>query len=68
MDFSWNCGMFLATIFVLFNLFGQLGSCVMVLIQKKVTYACGVLFFTVILQVMKKFLSLKNEYLYLKLI
>lgn len=51
MDLSWGCGMFLASVFVLFNLFGQLGSCVMVLLQKKVTYACGVLFFIVVLQV-----------------
>uniref|UniRef100_A0A0A9ZFJ1 Surfeit locus protein 4 n=1 Tax=Lygus hesperus TaxID=30085 RepID=A0A0A9ZFJ1_LYGHE len=50
MDMSWGCGKFLATLFVLINLIGQLGGCVMVLIQKKVTYACGVLFFIVVLQ------------------
>lgn len=51
MDMSWGCGKFLATMFVLVNLIGQLGGCVMVLIQKKVTVACGILFFIVVLQV-----------------
>ena len=51
MDLSWGCGMFLASIFVLFNLFGQLGGCIMVLLQMKVPHACGVLFFIVVLQV-----------------
>jgi len=51
MNESWGCGLFLASIFVLFNLFGQLGGCVMVLLQKKVPHACGVLFSIVILQV-----------------
>ncbi|XP_073984811.1 surfeit locus protein 4 [Rhodnius prolixus] len=50
MDMSWGCGKFLATMFVLVNLIGQLGGCVMVLIQKKVTVACGILFFIVVLQ------------------
>ncbi|KAF6205811.1 hypothetical protein GE061_019985 [Apolygus lucorum] len=50
MDMSWGCGKILATLFVLINLVGQLGGCIMVLIQKKVTYACGVLFFIVVLQ------------------
>jgi len=50
MDMSWGCGKFLATIFVLINLIGQLGGCVMVLSQKKVPYACGILFFIVVLQ------------------
>lgn len=50
MDMSWGCGKFLATVFVLVNLIGQLGGCVMVLTQKKVPIACGVLFFIVILQ------------------
>lgn len=51
MDLSWGCGVFLASIFVLFNLFGQLGGCVMVLLQMRVTEACGILFFIVVLQV-----------------
>lgn len=51
MDMSWNCGMFLATIFVLVNLFGQLGGCIFILLQKHVRLACGILFFIVVLQV-----------------
>lgn len=51
MDMSWGCGKFLATIFVLVNLVGQLGGCVMVVIRYKVPIACGVLFFIVVLQV-----------------
>lgn len=58
MDMSWGCGKFLATIFVLINLIGQLGGCVMVLSQKKVPYACGVLFFIVVLQVSVCYCSL----------
>ncbi|KAL7303541.1 surfeit locus protein 4 homolog [Trichogramma pretiosum] len=50
MDMSWGCGKFLATLFVLVNLFGQLGGCVAVIGRMKVNYACGVLFFIVILQ------------------
>lgn len=50
MNSSWNCGAFLATIFVFINLVGQLGGCVLVLIQKQVTVACGMLFFIVVLQ------------------
>lgn len=47
---SWGCGKFLATLFVIINLFGQLGGCVMVLIRYKVTVACSILFFIVVLQ------------------
>jgi len=50
MDMSWGCGKFLATIFVLVNLIGQLGGCVMVIIRYRVPIACGVLFFIVVLQ------------------
>ncbi|KAJ1520613.1 hypothetical protein ONE63_003722 [Megalurothrips usitatus] len=50
MDMSWGCGKFLATVFVLINLLGQLGGCVMVLGRYKVPIACGVLFFIVVLQ------------------
>lgn len=42
--------MFLATVFVFTNLFGQLGGVVMVLGRIKVPIACGMLFFIVILQ------------------
>ncbi|XP_023952177.1 surfeit locus protein 4 homolog [Bicyclus anynana] len=50
MDMSWGCGQFLATVFVIVNLFGQLGGCVMVLGRLKVDIACGLLFFIVVLQ------------------
>lgn len=50
MDMSWGCGSFLATLFVFINLVGQLGGCVLVIVQKQVPAACGVLFFIVVLQ------------------
>lgn len=50
MDSSWGCGYFLGSLFVLINLFGQLGGCVLVLLQKKVPLAVGTLFFIVLLQ------------------
>lgn len=48
---SWNCGKFLATVFVLVNLLGQLGGVVMVIFRLRVQIACGLLFFIVVLQV-----------------
>lgn len=51
MDISWGCGWFLATMFVVINLLGQLGGVAMVMTQFKVEIACGVLFFIVVLQV-----------------
>lgn len=42
---------FLATVFVLVNLFGQLGGCVLVITRYKVEIACGTLFSIVVLQV-----------------
>ena len=51
MDISWGCGYFIATVFVIINLLGQLGGVAMVLLRKKVEIACGVLFFIVFLQV-----------------
>ncbi|CAH1100844.1 unnamed protein product [Psylliodes chrysocephalus] len=50
MDMSWGCGKILATLFVIINLIGQLGGCVMVIIRYRVNIACGVLFFIVVLQ------------------
>jgi len=50
MDQSWGCGYALATLFVLINLVGQLGGCIMVLTRLRVEIACGVLFFIVVLQ------------------
>jgi len=49
-EMSWGCGVFLAALFVVVNLLGQLGGCVMVLFQLRVPVACGVLFFIVVLQ------------------
>jgi len=50
MNMSWNCGSFLATLFVLVNLVGQIGGVVMVLARLRVQIACGLLFFIVCLQ------------------
>ncbi|RWS25591.1 hypothetical protein B4U80_02821 [Leptotrombidium deliense] len=50
MNLSWNCGYIIATLFVVFNLFGQLIPSTFVLVRYKVPYACGLLFFIVILQ------------------
>ncbi|KAH8358699.1 hypothetical protein KR093_001851 [Drosophila rubida] len=47
MDMSWGCGKFLATVFVLTNLIGQLGGCGMVMARFKVDIAVGLLFFIV---------------------
>ena len=58
MDISWGCGWFLATLFVVINLIGQLGGVVMVMGRLKVEIACGVLFFIVVLQVI--YLNLLN--------
>lgn len=51
MDISWGCGYFIATLFVVINLVGQLGGVFMVLFRKKVEVACGLLLFIVVLQV-----------------
>lgn len=50
MDVSWGCGWFLATLFVVINLAGQIGGCIMVLARFQVSIACGILFGIVILQ------------------
>merc|ERR1719249_246648 len=50
MDISWGCGWFLATLFVVLNLIGQLGGVAMVLLRIKVDIACGLLFGIVFLQ------------------
>lgn len=50
MNHTWGCGYFLATLFVIVNLIGQLGGCVMVLSRFKVTIACGVLVGIIVLQ------------------
>lgn len=51
MDLSWHCGYFLGSLFVMINLIGQLGGCILVLLQKRVPLAVGALFFIVLLQV-----------------
>ncbi|KAI1294225.1 Surfeit locus protein 4 -like protein [Halotydeus destructor] len=50
MNASWGCGYILASMFVLFNLLGQLGGSSMVLIRLQVTAAVGLLFGIVVLQ------------------
>ena len=50
-DAQWGCGQILATLFVIINLFGQLGACFMVLSRKKVEIAVGGLFGIILLQV-----------------
>uniref|UniRef100_A0A3P9PLN7 Surfeit locus protein 4 n=1 Tax=Poecilia reticulata TaxID=8081 RepID=A0A3P9PLN7_POERE len=47
---TWNCGYFLATCFVLLNLVGQLGGCVLILSRNFVQYACFGLFGIIALQ------------------
>ena len=51
MDISWGCGWFIATLFVVINLLGQLGGVAMVMLRLKVDIACGILFGIVFLQV-----------------
>lgn len=50
MDVSWGCGAVLANMFVLVNLLGQIGGCLLVLFRQRVEIACGTLFFIVCLQ------------------
>lgn len=57
MDMSWKCGIILATVFVLVNLLGQLGGCILILLQKHVRLACGILFFIVVLQVSEHYIK-----------
>ena len=54
MNISWGCGWFLGTVFVIINLVGQLGGCVMVLSRQKVPIACGILFGIIALQVSRE--------------
>ena len=57
MDISWGCGWFLATLFVVVNLLGQLGGVTMVMLRLKVDIACGLLFGIVFLQVCRELQS-----------
>ncbi|XP_034398475.1 surfeit 4, like [Cyclopterus lumpus] len=49
-DSTWSCGRLLANIFVLLNLLGQLGGCVLILSRNFVQYACFTLFGVIGLQ------------------
>jgi len=47
---TWSCGTFLASLFVLLNLLGQIGCSVLVVSRKFVNQACYFLFFIIFLQ------------------
>ncbi|XP_058023242.1 surfeit locus protein 4-like isoform X4 [Ahaetulla prasina] len=49
-NLSWGSGVFLATLFVLINMCGQLAGCVFVLTRKFVPYACFGLFGIIFMQ------------------
>ena len=52
-NITWRCGAFLAHMFVIVNLVGQLGACVTILLRKHVPISVGVLFGIILLQVGK---------------
>ncbi|GAB6021943.1 Surfeit locus protein 4 [Chamberlinius hualienensis] len=64
MDISWGCGWFLATMFVIVNMIGQIGGCIMVLARFRVAVACGLLFGIVILQVIAYSILWNVEFLF----
>lgn len=49
-DTTWGCGKFIAILFVLINLFGQVGASVMILARKNVVICCYGLFGIIALQ------------------
>ena len=51
MDATWSCGWFIATMFVIINLIGQLGACGCIIARKQVPIACAVLGGIILLQV-----------------
>jgi len=50
MDATWSCGWFIATMFVIINLIGQLGACGCIIARKHVPIACAVLGGIIVLQ------------------
>jgi len=48
--YSWNCGSFIGTLFVILNFFGQLIPCSLILFRKHANIACYVLFAIIALQ------------------
>ena len=51
MQYSWNCGSFLAHVFVIVNLIGQLVGSALVISRKYATVACWILLGITVLQV-----------------
>ena len=49
-SYHWNFPMFLGTLFVVYNLFAQLGGSFMVLFRREVRVACGILLSVVLVQ------------------
>lgn len=55
MEYYWKCGSFLANLFVIVNLLGQLIGASLVIAQKYATTACGILLSITLLQVNSRF-------------
>ncbi|KAH8287427.1 hypothetical protein KR054_007106 [Drosophila jambulina] len=64
---TWLCGRFLATLFVLINMVGQLGGCCMVMARSKANIAVGILLSVVLLQIVTYSILWKLKMLFLKL-
>ncbi|KAH8303164.1 hypothetical protein KR059_002308 [Drosophila kikkawai] len=64
---TWLCGGFLATLFVLINMVGQLGGCLMVMAGNKTNVAVRVLLSIVLLQIMTYSIFWNLQILLLKL-
>lgn len=64
---SWGCGKLLATLFVLVNLFGQLGGCGMVMARCKTNIAVAMLIVIVVLQILAYSIVFHPKFLMLKL-